>query len=43
MVPEDTVPTNIYMSSYLSHHTVQYGAFTRQSAEQLHGYKQLVE
>ena len=24
MVPEDTVPTNIYTSSYLSHHTVQY-------------------
>ena len=24
MVPEDTIPTNIYMSSYLRHHTVQY-------------------
>ena len=24
-VPEDTVPTNVYMSSYSSHHTVQYG------------------
>ena len=24
MVPEDRVPTNIYMSSYLSHRTVQY-------------------
>ena len=23
MVPEDTVPTNIYTSSYLSHRTVQ--------------------
>ena len=26
MVPEDTVPTNVYMNSYLSHCTVQYGA-----------------
>ena len=25
MVPEDTVPTNVYTSSYLSHGTVQYG------------------
>ena len=25
MVPEDTVPTNVYMSSYLRHRTVQYG------------------
>ena len=24
-VPQDTVPTNVYTSSYLSHHTVQYG------------------
>ena len=24
-VPEDTVPTNVYTNSYLSHHTVQYG------------------
>ena len=23
-VPEDTIPTNVYTSSYLSHHTVQY-------------------
>ena len=26
MVPEDTIPTDIYTSSYLSHHTVQYRA-----------------
>ena len=25
MVPEDTVPTNVYTSNYLSHSTVQYG------------------
>ena len=24
MIPEDTLPTNIYISSYLSHCTVQY-------------------
>ena len=24
MVPEDTIPTNVYMSNYLSHRTVQY-------------------
>ena len=24
MVSEDTVPTNVYMSSYLMHRTVQY-------------------
>ena len=24
-VPEDTVPTNVYTSSYLRHRTVQYG------------------
>ena len=26
MVPEDTIPTNIYTSSYLRQHTVQYGS-----------------
>ena len=25
MVPEDTIPTNVYTSSYLRHHRVQYG------------------
>ena len=26
IVPEDTIPTNVYTSSYLSHHTVEYRA-----------------
>ena len=25
MVPEDTVPTNVYTSNYLRHRTVKYG------------------
>ena len=26
MVPEDTIATNVYMSSYLRHRKLQYGA-----------------
>ena len=33
MVLEDTIPTNVYTSSYLSHHTVQYGSH---SSEVIH-------
>ena len=32
-VPEDIVPTNIYMSSYLRHRTVQYEAHSRLGAQ----------
>ena len=34
MVPEDNVPTNIYMSNYLSHGTVQYGAHSPDSQQE---------
>ena len=36
MVPEDTVPTNVYTSSYLSHHAVQYGSYSSEVAPRIH-------
>ena len=32
-VPEDTVPTNVYTSNYLSHRTVQYESSVQSSAQ----------
>ena len=36
MVPEDTIPTNVYTSSYLSHHTVQYRSHSSEVTPRIH-------
>ena len=36
MVPEDTIPTNVYTSSYLRHHTVQYGSHSSEVIHVIH-------
>ena len=35
-VQEDTVPTNVYTSSYLSYRTVQYGSHSSEVAQSIH-------
>ena len=35
-VIEDTVPTNVYMSNYLSHCTVQYGSHSSEVTQSIH-------